>query len=245
MIYITGDTHGEHERFFPPYGESSFSHLTDNDVLIVAGDFGYLFYDTDRTNVFLDELESLPFQIAFVDGNHENFPMIYSCPVEEWCGGQTHRIRKNIHHLVRGEVFNIQERRILVFGGADSIDKERRRAYISWWPEEIPNHTEYENAIQNIEKYGSEIDYIITHTAPNFAIDMMGFQRIPNAPDAQLCGFLDWVASDSAAKNYKRWFFGHWHLDFADLALGIRRSLAYKHMMPLYYAVIPIDNRAE
>lgn len=245
MIYITGDTHGDHFRFFTYSGMTDFSHLTDNDVLIVAGDFGYLFHDTEDSAKFLDRMETLPFQIAFVDGNHENFPMIYSYPVEEWCGGKVHKIRSNIRHLMRGEVFDIQGRKILVFGGADSIDKERRHAYVSWWPEEIPNHAEYENAIQNIDKHGSEIEYIITHTAPNFAIDMMGFQRIPEASDAQLCGFFDWIATDSKAKNYKRWFFGHWHLDFSDLTLGISRSLAYKHMMPLYYAVVPIDNNAD
>jgi predicted phosphodiesterase len=91
---------------------------SENDYLIVCGDFGYIFLNDDREKAFLDYLETKPYTICFVDGNHENFPVIYSYPKELWHGGYIHRIRKNILHLMRGQVFEIEGKKIFTFGGA-------------------------------------------------------------------------------------------------------------------------------
>ena len=42
MIYITGDTHGEQARFSPVAmpGEDKWG---EDDILIICGDFGFLF----------------------------------------------------------------------------------------------------------------------------------------------------------------------------------------------------------
>ena len=87
MIYITGDTHGEQNRILQIQNEY---HLTNGDTLIICGDFGFLFHNDKQENIFLDDLEKLPYTICFCDGNHENFPAIYSYPVEEWNGGKVH-----------------------------------------------------------------------------------------------------------------------------------------------------------
>ena len=71
MIIVTGDTHGEQGRFnyLATQGETEW---TENDYLIVSGDFGYLFLNDSYENVFLNHLEEKPYTICFVDGNHEN-----------------------------------------------------------------------------------------------------------------------------------------------------------------------------
>ena len=38
MIYVTGDTHGNFERFRPEYFPEQ-AELTRNDVVIIAGDY--------------------------------------------------------------------------------------------------------------------------------------------------------------------------------------------------------------
>ena len=100
MIYFTGDTHGEQGRFISGAipGEYAFG---ENDVLIVTGDFSYLFLDTAEERIFLKHLEEKPYTIAFVDGNHENFPAIYSYPEVEMWGGRVDSCYLNIIMSVR------------------------------------------------------------------------------------------------------------------------------------------------
>ncbi len=207
MIYITGDTHGEQSRFLHGNidGEMSF---TKDDFLIVCGDFGYVFRADKTEDEFLDSLASRPYTILFCDGNHENFARLNEYPVEEWCGGKVHRIRKNILHLMRGQVFLIDGRKIFTMGGAYSIDKYMRTRGVSWWSEEIPSSDEYHQASQNLERCGREVDYIITHTAPTEIIRRMGHN--PDRHDAELTGFLEWVMYEI---KFRKWFFGHWHVD--------------------------------
>lgn len=207
MIYITGDTHGEQARFdlFREYGEQN---CTSEDYLIVCGDFGYIFANDARENAFLDELEKKPYTICFVDGNHENFPAICSYPKELWNGGRVHRIRRNILHLMRGQLFEIGGRSLFTMGGAYSIDRYMRIKGRSYWQEELPDNSEYREASVNLKECGYKVDYIVTHTAPREIIRRMGCY--PDRHDMELTGFLEWVMHKV---EFKGWFFGHWHTD--------------------------------
>lgn len=207
MIYITGDTHGEQARFSPAAmpGEDKWG---EDDILIICGDFGFLFANDARENAFLDKLSEKPYTICFCDGNHENFSAIYAYPQEEWNGGRVHRIRKNIFHLMRGQVFLIEGKKIFTMGGAYSIDKYMRKDGLSWWKEELPTNGEYREATQNLRETGNCVDYIITHTAPREMIRRMG--KYPDMHDAELTGFLEWIMYEV---KFKKWFFGHLHTD--------------------------------
>ena len=206
-IYITGDTHGEQSRFCDkmlcPNGV-----LKSGDYLIVCGDFGYLFLNNTSENLFLNDLEKLPYTILFVDGNHECFPAIYDCPVVEWHGGKAHQIRYNIFHLMRGEIFDIDGKSFFCFGGAYSIDKYMLREGYSWFKEEQPTEEEYKNASENLKKHNFKVDYIVTHTMPREMI--LRFGKHPDAHDMQLTGFLEWIMYET---EYKCWYCGHWHAD--------------------------------
>ncbi len=203
MIYVTGDTHGEQNRIL--YIEQE-TELKEGDCLLVCGDFGYLFKNDVSENSFLDALERRPYTICFCDGNHENFPAIYSYPVEEWKGGKIHRIRKNVFHLMRGYIFDIEGKSFFAMGGAYSIDKYMRSENVSWWKEEMPTNLEYKQASENLKKHGNSVDYIITHTAPSEIIRHMGHS--PDAHELELCGYLEWVMHEI---SFKKWYFGHWH----------------------------------
>ena len=207
MIYITGDTHGEQARFSPAAmpGEDSFGQ---GDTLIVCGDFGYIFEGSERESAFLDTLAEKPYTICFCDGNHENFPAIYAYPREVWHGGFVHRIRRNIFHLTRGQVFEIEGKRIFTMGGAYSIDRYMRKEGLSFWRAELPTNDEYREAVQNLREAGNSVNYIVTHTAPREIIRRMG--KYPDAHDAELTGFLEWIMYEV---KFEKWFFGHWHVD--------------------------------
>ncbi|MBQ9428082.1 MAG: metallophosphoesterase [Clostridia bacterium] len=228
MIYITGDTHGERERFelLGEYGEPDW---TADDYLIVCGDFGYIFRNDARENAFLDALAGKPYMICFVDGNHENFPAVSGYPTEVWKGGRVHRIRQNLVHLMRGQVYTIGGSVFFTMGGAYSIDRAFRAEGVSYWKEELPDNSEYREASVNLKEHGFAVDYILTHTAPREIIRRMG--EYPDAHDAELTGFLEWIMHET---KFRKWFFGHWHL---DREIGDR-------FRALYYDVVQITTAA-
>lgn len=207
MIIATGDTHGERSHYWSYREDKNWGA---GDYVIVCGDFGFLFRCDEKEKDFLDKVEQRPYTLLFVDGNHENFPAISRYPEEIWNGGRVHRIRKNVFHLMRGQVFTIQGKKIFTFGGAASIDKEVRVPGRSWWPGEIPNAGEYAEAEANLKKYNWQVDYIFTHTAPREIIRMMGY--VPGEDDMELTGFLEYVMHKA---EYRHWYFGHWHEDRA------------------------------
>lgn len=187
------------------------------DTLMICGDFGYIFRGDEDEDKFLDYIEKeANFDIIFVDGNHENFPKIYSYPIEQWNNGKVHRIRNNIRHLMRGEIYTINSKTFFVFGGGYSIDKERRLDYEKvygrkiWWEEEFPTKQEIDNAYKNLEKYNWKVNYIITHSAPTNVLPMVSEFFI-----SSLKADIDIVNSTlediRQRTDFDHWYFGHYH----------------------------------
>ena len=203
MIYVTGDTHGNFRRFQPEYFPEQ-AGVTKNDVVIIAGDFGGVWFGDSRDDETLDWLERLPFTLAFVCGNHENYDALERYPVAEWHGGKVHRVRPHVLHLMRGQVFELESYRFFTMGGAKSHDTNHRINHISWWRQELPSDEEYSEALQNLERYNWQVDYIITHCAPT-SIALMGSRH--NEAD-RLTDFLQEVRERA---RYHYWLFGHYH----------------------------------
>ena len=203
MIYVTGDTHGNFRRFQPEYFPEQ-AGMTKNDVVIIAGDFGGVWFGDSRDDETLDWLERLPFTLAFVCGNHENYDALERYPVAEWHGGKVHRVRPHVLHLMRGQVFELESYRFFTMGGAKSHDTNHRINHISWWRQELPSDEEYSEALQNLERYNWQVDYIITHCAPT-SIALMGSRH--NEAD-RLTDFLQEVQERA---KYHYWLFGHYH----------------------------------
>lgn len=209
MIYITGDTHGFIERFRNnALGDAEW---TKDDYLIVCGDFSFIYNNDETEKLELDELEKKPYTILFVDGNHENFTVLNSLPVENWHGGKIHRIRKNIIHLMRCQIFEIEGKRFLTIGGAYSIDRSLRKKNVSYWDEELLSDSEYEEAVELI-KQKREFDYVITHTAPSAVIKAMGYYV--DAHDMRTTSLFDTISQNC---NFIHWYFGHFHEDIRSI----------------------------
>lgn len=205
-IYITGDIHGTHN--FDKLNIGYFSDqkkLTKNDYLIILGDFGLL-WNVEKT-FYLDGLEDRNFTTLFIDGNHEDFDLLYKYPVVEFLGGKTHQIRPSIYHLMRGEVFTIEGLKFFAFGGGISIDKMYRVEGVSWWSQEIPNSEEIENGYQNLEKNNWTVDYVLTHAAPSdISLKILSH----HCETDEVTRILDWFQESIICK---KWFFGHHHID--------------------------------
>lgn len=212
MIYITGDTHGANDigklsQYNFPQGEN----LTKNDYLIITGDFGGVWFGHQDKEIrnFYDQRK---YQILFIDGNHENFSLLNSFPIEEWHGGKVHRISENILHLMRGQFFNIDGKSFFTFGGGISIDRMYRIPYISWWPEESPSFSEINEGIGNLKKHDYKTDYIITHAAPRHLLGSISRITPLIYEDCPTEKFLEEEVYRKI--DFKKWFFGHYHIDF-------------------------------
>ena len=203
MIFVTGDCHGNFERFKPKYFPEQ-AQMTKRDIVICAGDFGGVRFGDGRDEAALDWLESLPFTLAFVCGNHENYDALERYPVKDWHGGKVHRVRPHVLHLMRGQIFELEGCRFFTMGGAKSHDTNHRINHISWWRQELPSDEEYSEALQNLERYNWQVDYIITHCAPT-SIALAGSRH--NEAD-RLTDFLQEVRERA---TYHYWLFGHYH----------------------------------
>jgi hypothetical protein len=160
MIFVTGDTHGGHDCNKLLTLKQKNPALTREDFVIVAGDFGGV-WSKGELQRNLAKYKRLPYTVLFADGNHENFDLLNAMPVEIWNGGKIHRVADTIFHLMRGQVFTICGKTFFVFGGAESVDKQWRIAGKSWWPQEVPNYADYDEAYENLKAHGDKVDYII------------------------------------------------------------------------------------
>lgn len=248
MIYITGDTHADFSRF----EENKFSiqsEMTKNDYIIICGDFGGVWnyiVESIYEKHWLDWLNNKNFTTLFVDGNHENFERLYNYPVEEWHGGKVHKIRDSVLHLMRGEIFDIDNKKIFTFGGAKShdiqdgilnLDQEekiyeyrKRGAYFrikdfSWWDLELPTEEEMQNGIKNIEIVNYKVDYIIFHCCPT------SIQTLLN-PSYKKDILTDYLQKISEKCEFKKWYFGHYH-DYRQI--NSQFTLLYENIVPLEF----------
>jgi len=203
VIYITGDLHGEMSRFDSP----QMKKLKKGDTLIVCGDFGFLWDGGEKEEKNLKKLGNKKYMILFVDGTHENFDLLEKYPVTEWNGGRVQQISGNLYHLMRGQVFTVEGKKIFAFGGGESAEKQMRMEAGKWWEHEMPNMEEMREGVNNLRSADMEVDYIVTHDpAPRVTYTSV------NPPEStnQLEAFFDQLAKQV---KFKKWFFGSIHID--------------------------------
>lgn len=242
MIYCTGDCHGDFKRFNKKNRLKLKYDLMEDDYVIICGDFGFLWIEDKEFQYNLDWMERLPFTILWVQGNHENYNMIKQYPIEMWNGGKVrHIIKDKIILLERGQIFNIQGSTFFTFGGASSHDisggildrndpefrAKRERAYLlqkpfrilneEWWTEELPSEEELQEGLNNLEKCGFKVDYVISHCVSNriqhkletYYENVLDYQNV--LQQDILTDYFDMLEDKLI---YKHWFCGHYHEDY-------------------------------
>ena len=223
-VFVCGDTHCNidiHKLSVKKWRNQKF--LNENDILIILGDFG-LFWGQDLTKESIYWLKWLcdkPFQVCFIDGNHEAFPLFINTPIEEWFGGRVHNTfeynGKKIRHLIRGEIFTINNNKILTFGGGQSIDKQHRILGVSWWEEENITQKDLDNITVSLNSVRWEVDFMLTHAAPLSWVEKLPLidnnsEKINQFNDYEK--FFDMLIKEDL--RFKEWHSGHYHVDFND-----------------------------
>ena len=116
MIFVTADTHGESERF----EDKQLKKLKKGDTLFILGDFGFVWKGDDKEKKALAKLAKKPFTTLFVDGLGDSFEQLDSYPDAVFCGAAAKEIaRDKIYYIKRGEIAEIEGRKLLCFGGND------------------------------------------------------------------------------------------------------------------------------
>ena len=228
-IFVTGDTHRSIDiAKLSEWAWPEQKTLTKDDYLIILGDFGGVWFESTngkkKDEKFIrDTYESKPFTTLFLDGNHECHPGLKTYPEEEWMGGRVHRISDSVIHLMRGQVYRINNQKIFTMGGARSIDRYCRIEGTDWWPDEMPSEEEYQEAMNNLEKNEFQVDYILSHCGPADIERMWGFSS------DQLSNFFLHLDYDFNL-NYKHWYFGHYH---RDIRVDDKHTCVYQNIHSL------------
>lgn len=210
-IYICGDVHGDKDiKKLNTTQWPEQKNLTKDDYLIIVGDFGAIWDGSKSDKWLIDWYDKKPFTTLFIDGNHENFDLLYSYPEIEWNGGIARKISDSIYYLTRGQVFMIDGKKFFTMGGAYSIDKMYRTPNISWWSEEIPSTKEMDLGIENLKKHDWNVDVVLTHAAPLDVVERRLYFRTNNLEEKSFLKYLQYIQEEI---NYQSWFFGHYHDD--------------------------------
>lgn len=226
MIYVTGDMHGCLERLY----DREFRKLKKGDILIVCGDFGYIFDGSKTQKQVVDFLSKRKFVTAFVEGTHDDMDTINRSRVTVWKGGKVHRIKGNLLHLMRGQIFDIDGFSVFTFGGGESEDRDMRIENNLWWRDEKPTAEELADGAKALDDAGCHVDYIITHEPPSLVKSAMLLRQGDIDHVSKLNGYFEEIGRSC---TFKHWFFGSLH---EDRQLTSRYTCVFKKVIPIDYS---------
>ena len=162
------------------FEDARMRKLKKGDTLIVCGDFGFLW-----------------------DGGQKE----EKYPITEWNGGKVQQISGNLYHLMRGQVYELEGKKLFTFGGGESAEKQMYIDAGKWWEQEMPGLEEMRAAVDSLRAHDFQVDYILTHEP---APGMPAHKVNPKDSTNQLDAFFDELVK---RVQYDKWFFGSLHID--------------------------------
>lgn len=233
-FYVIGDTHGVH-RVIKNYIKG---HDLENQIMFHVGDFGVGFKERKKEISELRDLNNFlkdkNIYLHVIRGNHDD-PSFFI--------GQN--IFSHLKLVKDYTVVSINNQNILMVGGAISPDREiiieRMLMYAQmgvlkgaeYWEDEIFKLKEL-----TIKKL-KDIDYVITHSAPDFVFPINPMSNEYNSHGSFVESFVqnDKKLKDDLNKerkditkmyqilkdnscNIKKWFYGHFHKSKSEVVDG-------------------------
>lgn len=231
-VLFAGDWHAGTD-----FALATIDHAVEEgiDRIVQVGDFGY-WPRFERGLSFLDAVSrhalARGVSVWFCDGNHEDHDSLphdaRHDPVE---------VAPGVHWVPRGTVLEWTEARLLFFGGAVSVDQDSREAGWTWFAQEIPSQTAWQQALA-----AGPVDVVVAH------------DTVPGMPVRGLPPFsIPWSARRRAAEHRRGlqglletvqpalWVHGHWHQRATARIAGARFESLGHDRGPLAEAVLAID----
>lgn len=216
---LVSDIHRNYHDRFKYY---DWQH-DSNSALIVLGDLGFNYLlderDRDWKRGFCNKYD---FQLYAVRGNHEERPqnipgmqLIYDKNVK----GEVYWEAEypNIHYFKDFGEYEINGYKILVLGGAYSVDKywriqtkTKENGWCGWFPEEQLNDAERAAAAKLCK--GKSYDFVLSHTCPiswepkDLFLSMVDQSTVDKTMEL-------WLEDIKSSFSWGVYLFGHYHAD--------------------------------
>lgn len=211
MIYITGDTHGNFARI------DTFCRRMEtqkSDTMVVLGDAGFNYYRSVKDDGAKKFASKFPITLLCIHGNHEIRPQnIPTYKETTYHGGKVlyEEEYPDILFAVDGEVYDLDDFKCIVIGGAYSVDKYYRldRGF-GWWPDEQPSD-EIKSVVEaKLTALDDKIDIVLSHTCPlRYEPTEVFLEFIPQ--DTVDKSTEEWLGKIEEQLEYRKWYCGHYH----------------------------------
>lgn len=208
--------HGELSRF----KDNSLKRLKKGDFLIICGDFGFVWDNSDKEKKALKKISKKKFSVLFIDGINENHALLESYPETDFSGGKAYKISENIYRLKNGEVYLLGGKKFLTIGGGESDEN-----FSDFNGEYIFSESDSKNLEEKLKQHSNTFDYIITHDAPT---SIKQFLEITPSQFGNISDILEDIFKNT---SYSRWFFGKYHL---DKPISYKLYAVYLNTHPIY-----------
>lgn len=214
-------------RVSDPHGNFNFVNqlckqynTSVDDIIITLGDNGLLYggHDNPMSSKLREDLSTKPITFLVMRGNHDDRPSQYSLTpmyYSRFNATAYHDTKHaNIYYAVDGEVYNLNNKKFLLIGGAYSVDKYYRlNAGYYWNPLEQLTDEEMGRISGSI--IGQKFDFVLTHTCP---YDWQPVEMFLDYPLNSIDSSMEfWLNRLNKQISYDRWIFGHYHHNKKDI----------------------------
>lgn len=215
--HVTGDIHRNYNKRFKYY---NWQHNPDH-ALIVLGDLGFNWFLDERDQEWKKKFcEKYQFQLYAVRGNHEERPqnigaqLVYDENVKGYIYWE--KEYPNIHYFLDYGEYNINGYKVLVIGGAYSVDKYWRISqhpysdWTGWFISEQLNDVERAEAAILVKN--KSYDFVLSHTCPvsweptDLFLSSVDQSTVDKTMEL-------WLEEIKSTFYWKVWLFGHYHAD--------------------------------
>lgn len=190
-IGFIGDTHGNWNDLYRAIDRVAEAGA---EKIVQVGDFGY--WD------FALPTLKLEVPVHFIDGNHEQFPLLLDKISPSRLTPQ--EIQENLFYIPRGTILNWGGTVFGFLGGGFSVDNKFRKDGFDWFSiEERPKDSEALPIIKH------KPDFMVTHDAPSEAVFYMGITLQHKSEEDDNSRAVLQKVLDGAKPKF--WVHGHYH----------------------------------
>ena len=166
-IYITGDVHGD---FLELQQWCSVMKPRGNDIIVILGDVALNYFGDDKDYQRKKLVNTFGPEIFCIHGNHEMRPEDASgYKLIDWHGGKAWQQSEfpNLIFAKDGEIYELNGKKVIVLGGAYSVDKNLRILHgYKWFQNEQPSDEIKKFAEQQLADVDWKVDAVFSHTCP-------------------------------------------------------------------------------
>jgi hypothetical protein len=186
---------------------------TADQIIVLLGDVGVNYNRTLNECVQKQKLQDSGRTYFCIHGNHEMRPEnieSYHERTNELGTFYVEDAYPNILFAKDGEIYNLENRKVLVLGGAYSVDKWYRLASgYKWFADEQISPEKRKEILKRIKKI-KKVDLVLSHTCPEQWQPTDLFLRGLDQSTVDK-SMEEWLSKVEQALEYDHWLFAHFH----------------------------------